>query len=171
MSQILPLLDHKENNRLLKEWLSTRHEILTSDSEPVINAPFDLLIIDSLALDRLWAEVQTRKQVEQPVFLPVLLITSRKDVGMTTRHLWKSVDDLIVSPVEKVELQARVESLLQARKFSLELEHRFRSLFDGVPIGLYRTTATGQILDVNLSLVKILGYPDSESLLSVNAAD
>jgi PAS domain S-box-containing protein len=171
MSQILLLLDHKENNRLLTEWLSTRHEILSSDSELIINRPFNLLIIDSLALDRLWTEVQTRKQAEEPVFLPVLLITSRKDVGMTTRHLWKSVDELIISPIEKLELQVRVENLLRARKFSLELEHRFRNLFDGVPIGLYRTTATGQILDVNLSLVKMLGYPDRDTLLSANAAD
>ena len=73
MSQILLLLDHKENRRLLTEWLSTRHQILTSDAKPIVDSPFDLLIIDTLALDRLWADVQARKQTEQAVFLPVLV--------------------------------------------------------------------------------------------------
>jgi two-component system, cell cycle sensor histidine kinase and response regulator CckA len=50
-------------------------------------------------------------------------------------------------------------------------EERYRSLFDGVPIGLYRTAPDGQILDANPALVEIFGYPDRESLLAVNAGD
>jgi PAS domain S-box-containing protein len=52
-----------------------------------------------------------------------------------------------------------------------ESEERYRSLFDRVPVGLYRTTPEGQILDVNPALVQMLGYPDRESLLAVNAVD
>jgi PAS domain S-box-containing protein len=52
-----------------------------------------------------------------------------------------------------------------------ESEVRYRSLFDGVPVGLYRITAQGRILDANPALVEMLGYPDRESLLAVNAAD
>jgi diguanylate cyclase (GGDEF)-like protein/PAS domain S-box-containing protein len=52
-----------------------------------------------------------------------------------------------------------------------ESEERYRSLFDGVPIGLYRTTPSGVLLDANAALVKILGYPSRVSLLQANAAD
>jgi PAS domain S-box-containing protein len=52
-----------------------------------------------------------------------------------------------------------------------ESEERYRSLFERVPVGLYRTTLEGQILDGNLALVQILGYPDRESLRAVNMPD
>jgi PAS domain S-box-containing protein len=59
----------------------------------------------------------------------------------------------------------RVEEALRESK---ELYH---SLFENVPVGLYRTTSDGKILDVNLATVQMLGYPDRESLLAVNVAD
>jgi PAS domain S-box-containing protein len=52
-----------------------------------------------------------------------------------------------------------------------EAEEALRGLFEGVPVGLGRTTAGGQILDANPALVQMLGYPDRESLLEANAAD
>ncbi len=45
-----------------------------------------------------------------------------------------------------------------------------RELFDRVPIGLYRTTPGGKVVDVNPELVGMLGYPDRETLLA-EAAD
>lgn len=52
-----------------------------------------------------------------------------------------------------------------------EAEARYRSLFDGVPVGLYRTTPMGRFLDANPALVEMLGYPDRESLLTVGSAN
>ena len=57
---------------------------------------------------------------------------------------------------------------LQAKK---EVEARYRDQFDAVPVGLYRATADGRILDANLALVRMLGYPGREALLAVNARD
>ena len=48
-------------------------------------------------------------------------------------------------------------------------EASYRGLFDGVPVGLYRTTPAGRFLDVNPALVHMLGYPDRETLMAVNA--
>ena len=59
----------------------------------------------------------------------------------------------------------------QAEEALRKSEERYRSLFDGVPVGLYRSTPEGQILDANPALVRILDYPDQESYLAVNAAD
>jgi len=49
-------------------------------------------------------------------------------------------------------------------------EEKIRS-FEGVPVGLYRTTPSGQILDANSALARILGYPDPGSLKNINAWD
>lgn len=51
-----------------------------------------------------------------------------------------------------------------------EAEAEYRSLFESVPVGLYRTTPDGTILDVNPTLVKMLGYPDKDSFLTRNAS-
>jgi len=52
-----------------------------------------------------------------------------------------------------------------------ESEERYRSLFEGVPVGLYRTTQEGRILDGNPALVQMLGCPDLKSLLAANITD
>jgi len=65
--------------------------------------------------------------------------------------------------VRDVTEAVRVEQALR------ESELRYRGLFDSVPIGLYRTTPEGRIVEVNPALVEMLGYPDRESLLSIHA--
>ncbi|MEG4199588.1 HAMP domain-containing sensor histidine kinase [Microcoleus sp. Pol12A5] len=127
MSQILLLVEQKENRRLLLEWLAVYYEVLlpnSTDSEDFLpfNQSFDLGIIDGLALKRHWQWVAAQKQAEHPVSLPFLLITSRSDVGMATQFIWQSIDDLIIAPIEKIELQARVEILLRSRQLSLTLK-------------------------------------------------
>jgi diguanylate cyclase (GGDEF)-like protein/PAS domain S-box-containing protein len=52
-----------------------------------------------------------------------------------------------------------------------ESEQRYRSLFEGVPVGLYRTTPAGRMLDANSALVRILGFPSLKALLETNVAD
>ena len=122
-SRILLLLDQRENRALLEQELGDRHEIVPAPDDDALDGDFDLCILDGRSLDRLWERVRHRKTAEQPVFLPVLLVTSRPGVRMVTRHLWRSVDELICAPVEKAELRARVEVLLRARALSVELRH------------------------------------------------
>ena len=128
MNRILLLLEHRENSRLLSEWLSARYEVIepTGELETIavqfLSQPFDLCIIGARALNRLWQVVQDRRAVEQPVLLPFLLVTARPDVNYVTRDLWQCIDELITQPIEKLELQARVEILLRSRQLSLQLQ-------------------------------------------------
>ncbi|MBD2256841.1 ATP-binding protein [Pseudanabaena sp. FACHB-2040] len=129
MSRILILVEQTENRRLLAEWLERYYEVVVGESVvqagkavPLLNEPLDLCILDGSALHHSWEWVRARKQAEQPVFLPVLLITLRADVKLLTRHLWQTVDELVSKPIEKLELQARVEMLLRSRRLSLELQ-------------------------------------------------
>ncbi len=128
MNRVLFLLENKKNRDLLTAWLEMRYEVVQPDSEPGLDVPFDLCLIDGPTLDRTWREVQARKKFEQPVFLPFVLITTRKDADMVTRHLWQTADELILAPIEKVELQARVEVLLRTRRLSLDLKLRSEDL-------------------------------------------
>ena len=122
--RVLLLLDHNENRAHLAAELARDHEIIPHDGDEALEREWDLCILDGRALDRLWERVQERKARAQPAFLPVLLVTSRPGVKMITRHVWRSVDELIVAPIEKPELRARVAILLRARTLSLELQDR-----------------------------------------------
>jgi signal transduction histidine kinase len=124
VKRILLLLDQKQNRSLLAGELAREHEVLAGDGDEDLDQDFDLCVVDGPSLDRLWEQVQRRKEDERPVFLPILLVTSRPGVKMITRHLWRSVDELIITPIEKPELRARVEILLRARSFSLSLRQR-----------------------------------------------
>ncbi len=120
--RILLLLDHRENGALLAGELARDHEVLAADEH--LDEDVDLCIVDGRALDRLWERVQERRAREQPAFLPVLLVTSRPGAKMVTRQVWRGVDELIVTPIERQELRARVAILLRARTLSLELRRR-----------------------------------------------
>ena len=59
----------------------------------------------------------------------------------------------------------------QAREALQESEKRYRNLFNSIPIGLYRTTPEGSILDVNPTMIEILGYPDQDTLLQAKSLE
>src|SRR5690348_7481142 len=124
MNRILLLLENKANRSLLSDWLQQRYEVVFAESEDPLAVPFDLCLIDGPTLDRFASVIRSRKKAEDPAFLPVVLITSHREADLITRYLWKTVDDLIRIPIEKLELQARVEILLRTRTLSLELKLR-----------------------------------------------
>lgn len=121
MGKILLFVSSKENARLLMDAISQLHEVVVTQDESDLQTDFDLAIIDGIALSRHSALLQARKQAVDPFFLPILLITSRQDVSLATRHLWETVDDLVLSPVERVDLAASIEILMRARQQSFQL--------------------------------------------------
>ncbi len=68
------------------------------------------------------------------------------------------------------DLQAAFEQAWR-RQAMEDAEVRYRKLFDGVPVGLYRATLEGQILDANPALVRMFRYPDRQTLLGVDARE
>jgi PAS domain S-box-containing protein len=85
----------------------------------------------------------------------------------------------IIAPVFSIEgeitnflaLNEDITERKQAEAALAQSEQAYRTLFDNAPIGLYRTSAEGLILDANPSLVKMFGYENRESLLGKNIVD
>lgn len=66
---------------------------------------------------------------------------------------------------QRDELEADRQAQLNEQK------EQYRSLFDRMPMGLYRTTPDGTILDANRALVRLLGFPSQRALLETSMAD
>ncbi|HEY3204789.1 MAG TPA: PAS domain S-box protein [Thermoanaerobaculia bacterium] len=109
---------------------------------------------------------------EHHPYLPVILCTAGGNEELAVAAMKAGFDDYVLKyPDPFRRLGSAVKSGLEEaarRRIAHEAETRYRSLFEGVPVGLCRATPTGQILDANPALVRMLGYPSRESLMTVN---
>ncbi len=69
------------------------------------------------------------------------------------------------SPAKAITLNQVFE-----KKF-LESEKRFQILLEHLPVGVYRTTPEGKIIEANQALAKMLGYKKHEELEDINVRD
>jgi DNA-binding response OmpR family regulator len=130
MDIILLLMAKTENSRLLRELLAEYYRVEICENLIRLNEYFDLLIIDGLTFKQGQNLIQERINREKPLFLPVLLLTTRQDVTMSTAKLWEIVHDIVTIPIAKQELLARVENLLRSRRLSLELDKTYSNLLE-----------------------------------------
>lgn len=95
--------------------------------EDALSPSFDLLVVDSKSIPDFLRNHVLPISGANRVFQPVLLITQKKDMREYPEKYWQVVDDLITTPISKIELFSRVESLLHARRQSQELCRLFPS--------------------------------------------
>ncbi|HHJ06895.1 MAG TPA: PAS domain S-box protein, partial [Anaerolineae bacterium] len=93
------------------------------------------------------------------LFFGVSTVVSRAQVKLRTAELQEQNKKL------RLEIAERKQAEIALRKS----EQKYRSLFDGVPVGLYRSTPGGQVLDANLAMAKMMGYPNPKALLTADA--
>jgi PAS domain S-box-containing protein len=124
VEKILLYLTQRSNLQLLKGWLAPRYTVLEAHSPASFDQPFDLCLIDGIALKNAWQEVLQRKSGSDEVSTPFLLLTTRQNLGKSAGELWKVIDDLILLPIERVELESRIRNLLINRRLSLELQRK-----------------------------------------------
>jgi PAS domain S-box-containing protein len=96
------------------------------------------------------------------------LIERKDEVGVLARS-FESMRSQLYTLFK--DLQDRLTELNQTQQSLKESEAHFRGLYDGVPVGLYRTTFNGRIIDANPTLVRMLGYPSRELFISKRAEE
>src|SRR3989449_4938410 len=99
---------------------------------------------------------------------PVIMFTGSGNEEIAVQAMKAGLDDYVLkSPRHYARLASAVHMALERakqRNALREAERRFQSLFDDVPVGLFRVARDGRIVDVNRALMEMLGYPDRESL-------
>lgn len=84
-------------------------------------------------------------------------ITPVRDPGGQVRHF--------------IAVKEDVTRRLEAEDALRRSEERYRTLFDGIPMGLYRTTPEGRFVDANAAMVGLLGCQDQAELLAMSVLD
>lgn len=96
------------------------------------------------------------------------VLTRKDEIGVLARSF-----EFMGHQLQKLfqDLEFRLTELKQTQQSLQESAAHFRGLFDGVPVGLYRTTFDGRTIDANPTLVRMFGYPSRELLLSTKASE
>ncbi|MGI9535098.1 MAG: PAS domain S-box protein [Thermodesulfobacteriota bacterium] len=110
---------------------------------------------------RVGIEIGTKSYLSIPIYLKhnvvgVINITSSyKDVF--------DKDELDLLELVAKQIESAIKNARQTEALK-ESESRYRTLFENVPTGIYRTTPEGNILDINPALIRMLGYSSMEEL-------
>ncbi len=157
--RVLLLVHHATNRQLLARSLGPGYDV-QEVSTLTDEDGFDVVIADAVALDASADRLLALKRRHAPVFVPTLLLVQRGDVGMATRHLWKTVDEIVTVPVNQLELHARLRQLLQTRALSLRLrdlgEARFEAVFERSAVGFGLVAPDGRWLRANARLGELV---------------
>ncbi|MEN8121554.1 MAG: PAS domain S-box protein, partial [Bacteroidota bacterium] len=106
--------------------------------------------------------------------IPIIFVSAKQNKTNIVKGLTLGAVDYIAKPFNEAKIKLRIETHFELKKSKdalIKSEEKYRGLFNGIPIGMYRTQPNGQIIDTNPALVKMFGYPNRESLLAINAKD
>ena len=111
----------------------------------------------------------------RPSQLPVLA-TEYRMLSKSGQEVWVRDEAFVVPDDHGLPLTLRgllldITDRKRAEEALQVSEERYRTLFNGVPIGLYRTSPGGRFLDANDTFATILGHPDRATLMRGTAAD
>ena len=97
----------------------------------------------------------------------IFLTAGDADAEQVTRGYSAGAVDYMLKPVDPDMLRSKVAMLLELQKKSAELrasEERFRTAFEGAPIGMGLSTVHGRWLEVNDALCDLLGRSQTQLL-------
>ena len=126
-SRILIADDNIQNCELLDAYLAEEgHEIVMSHDgqetlESVADQQPDLILLDIMMPKLSGYEVcEQLKQDPATRDIPILMVTALNEMGDIERAVQAGCDDLLNKPVNRLELQTRVRSLIRVRHLTNE---------------------------------------------------
>ncbi|MEC4803424.1 MAG: response regulator [Jaaginema sp. PMC 1079.18] len=100
---------------------------------------------------------------------PIIMFTGTGSEEIAVKAMKAGLDDYVIkSPKHYIRLASAVRLVWERSQQRLALEEsekRYRRLFEGVPVGLYRVSVDGKFIDANQTLVQMLAYQDKNELL------
>ena len=118
----------------------------------------DLILLDVMMPEMDGFEVcQLLKQDEQTRLIPVIFITALNDRRSRIRGIEVGADDFLSKPFDRVELAARVKSLVRQKRLNEDLDHAEKALFSIARAIESRDPNTGDHCERLVNLGKAFG--------------
>ncbi len=164
--------------RALQQNYPTAEVIIISEADELTKAmllgPYTVSIVDYQLHWSNGIEIAKELKTRYPGY-PVIMYTGSGSEEVAVRALRTYVDDYVLKTGQSLPhlitaVQYAIDNLT-IRQAVDETERRYRTLFENLPIGVYRITPDGFILDVNRKLIEVLRCPNRESILAMNAGD
>ncbi len=145
------------------DWVPTFEE----GQDAIAKGEYDIYLVDYFLEDRTGLDL-LREAARHQLQAPVIMLTGRgnHDVDLEAMRAG-AADYLVKGQIEPEDLERSIRYALdrtEAQRALRASEERHRGMFDHFPLGVYRCTPEGEFLDANPALVRILGYPDPETL-------
>lgn len=164
------MLNRAADRRVLTQ--SLQQACIELDASTLVESDFDLGIVDLQTLLRLELEIRAARKQAFPALRPILLAASEPELKKANTFLGDLAEDVIRTPIRRIELSSRVSNLLRLRQLScdqkLETEntqsklqgatralHAFSSCNERV---IHASSEQGMLTDICESLVKDGGY-------------
>ncbi|MBI5167351.1 MAG: response regulator [candidate division NC10 bacterium] len=132
--RILIADDDPQTVELLEAFLSVEFDVLKAyDGEEALDVSRkdlpDLILLDVIMPKLNGYEVCKRlKKSEETRFIPVVMITALKDLEERIKGIVVGSDDFLTKPIRKIELLARVRSLLKFKTLAKEEIHGLKGV-------------------------------------------
>lgn len=93
-------------------------------------------------------------------------ITLNRADGSTAQVLYSSVLMDVDGERQVLSMVVDVTEKIEAQNALRQSEEKFRTIFNNAPIGIYRTSYGGRLLEANDTLARMLGYHDRLDMLA-----
>jgi len=134
-AKILVVDDEERNRRLIEAMLVPLgyQVILACDGDEALkkvsDTPPDVILLDIMMPKVDGFEVAKRlREDEKTKIIPIVMVTALGEVKDRVKALEAGADDFLTKPVEKVELTARVNSLLKVKAYNDHMRNYQREL-------------------------------------------
>jgi DNA-binding response OmpR family regulator len=170
---ILVVDDQFQNIELLEAYLAPQgYEIIKAASgqealDKLSSNQIDLVLLDVMMPGMSGIEVLHKLRVDEKTkAIPVVMVTVLKETEDKVKALEAGCDDFISKPFDKVELLARVKSILKISYYLRQLDERgkFKAVVDKVSDGIAICSPDYLIKDSNGAILKYLNIIDSANV-------
>ncbi len=133
--------------------------------------PFDAVITD---YHLLWGDgIRVLRRVREAwADCPVIMFTGAGSEEVAVEAMKLGLEDYVVKhPRHFIRLPAVLRRVLEQRekhRLALEAESQYRRLFEHLPLGLYRATPGGRLLEANPAMSQLLRLPPDTNLATLD---
>ncbi len=159
------ILEKLDRPRVLVDRAATYREALSA-----LDGDYDVFLVDYVLPDGDGLELLKRARA-RGIGTPHVMLTAEgsREVDVEAMNAG-AADYLVKGSLEPALMERSIRYAMERRRSADALrasEERVRTLFERLPLGLYRITPDGEFLDANPALIRILGSPDRATLRKV----